>query len=129
MDPFVAALSPLCRQTVVWKRMTARDAYGKPIYADAVTFAPPTGGRRQYTTVRHSAGLGAVDFIQGSIIYVLADLKGMGMTQEDQVYISGDTGPYPPILTFEGSADENGVIPCTKITMGSALGMPGALSH
>ncbi len=126
-SPFVTALSSVCTSTVVWQRMTGRNAYGKPTFADPVTYAPPTGGRRQFTSVRHSAGLGAVDFVQGSIIYVLADLDGI--TLEDRVYLQGETEPYPPIMSWERSPDASGAVPCTKVIMGSALGMPGGLSH
>jgi hypothetical protein len=110
----------LAKQTIVWEKMTARDSYGKPAsFAAPVTFAPPTGGRRVYKDVRKSSG-GEVDFIQGSVIWILSTPPpNIGL--EDKVYVLGDT-QFPPILHVESPADETGVLAYVKVTLWSASG-------
>jgi len=107
-----------CRQTVVWEQKTGRDANGLPSYAAPVTFAPPTGGRRVFKTVRRSNGMGGVDFIQGSYIWLMA-VPAIGL--EDRLYLQGDT-VFPPILFIEKYPNANGVYFYVKCTMGSATG-------
>lgn len=116
--------SDLCQQSIVWQQMISRDSYGKPTYAAPVVFSPftspVTGGRREFKTVRKFNGPGlGVDFVQGSIIYLLAT-PPIGL--EDLVYVQGDTAPYPPILATESPADETGTAFYTKITLGNAKG-------
>ncbi len=110
--------SELCEQTIVWEQKTGRDAYAKPIYAAPVTFAPPLGGRRVFKQVRKSSGAGAVDFVNGSWIWILAT-PAIGL--EDRVYVQGET-VFPPILNVESFPDETGVAFYVKVTLGSANG-------
>lgn len=107
-----------CKQTVVWEQMLSRSQSGLPSYAAPVTFAPPTGGRRVFKTVRKSNGMGGVDFIQGSYIWLMAvpDVQ-----LEDRIYVQGDT-VFPPILFIEKYPNANGQYFYVKCTMGSAKG-------
>lgn len=116
--------SKLCRSTVIWEQVTGRNSFTKPTYT-VHTYAPPTGGRREYKQVRKgSSGTGpagsGVEFIQGSIIYLL--VGNPGITPEDRVYLQGDVAPYPPVLYVESPQDETGELLYTKITLGSARG-------
>lgn len=116
----------VCRQTIVWEQKTGRDPNGLPTYAAPVTFAPPTGGRRAFKVIRRSNGLGGVQFIQGSWIWLMAT-PDIGL--EDRLYVQGDTvvdgaGNFigPPILDFEKFPNAAGQYFYVKCIMGSAKG-------
>lgn len=102
--------------TIVHEAMVSRDSYGKPTYAAPVSYV---GGRRTYKLVRRTNANGAVDFISGSVIWLLATPT---MSNEDRIYVQGDTAPFPPILDFNQPADETGQPYYTKIYLGSANG-------
>lgn len=111
--------SELCPATIIWEALASRDAYGKPTYAAPVTFAPPLGGRRVFKTVRKYGGMGEFQFIQGSVIWILAT---PAIGNDDRVYVQGDAAPYPPILEITQPPDETGTGPATRVTLGSAKG-------
>lgn len=119
MSFLLTAVSRLCQQTIVWEHMTSRDQYGKPAYAAPVVYSPVTsprmGGRRVYKTIRRSSGTGAVEFVQGSWIWLLATpLVGL----EDRLYVFGDAAPYAPVLWVERYPDETGQEIYIKAVMG-----------
>ncbi len=107
----------LCPFTIVWEAALPKDDYGKPTgYAAPVMFAPPTGGRRSYKTVRRTVGGGntpagsVVDFMNVSYIWLLAP-PNIGL--EDRIYVQGDAplnsnGDRPPILGIDAPPDELG---------------------
>lgn len=110
----------LCPQTVIWNPTTGRDQYGKPQYNG---ISQEFRGRRVYKYSRVAAyergtkGQGPEN-ISESQIWILgnADVK-----YDDQVYIEGDTAPYPPVLSVQNYPDEDGPL-YTKVYLGSANG-------
>lgn len=119
-----ADFTDICPEIIVWEQMSGRDSYGKPSYAAPIVFGPATspfsGGRREYKAVRKTQGPGAgVEFIQGSVVYVLADVP---IKNEDRVYVQGDPQPYPPILQVIRQPDESGNPYYTEVVLGSAKG-------
>lgn len=109
----------MCPSTVVIQRMTGRDSYTKPIYADPEFSPPPLGGRREFKQVRKGGQGGVVEYVNGSIIYALAAPE-VGL--EDHVYLAGDVEPFPPVLYVERPQDETGAYLYSKIVLGSATG-------
>lgn len=103
----------LCPQTVVWKPLTGRDAFGKPTYGAATEYR----GRRvkKMTRVRSQRNPGS-DVIADSHVWILGlpDVK-----YEDAVYVSGDDeAKLPAILAVENYPDENGPL-FMKVYFGS----------
>jgi len=112
----VSDWAELAGSTVIWEKLQARDAYGKPTsYAAPVTFAPPTGGRLFEGVYSYKDGNGIKQQINGRVIWILAipDIQ-VG----DKVYLSGETGPFPPIIKVEQPRDETGAKHHTKVMFG-----------
>jgi hypothetical protein len=117
MGSFAADFLDMCPPlSVVWKPLVSRDAYGKPTYGAAQTFT----GRRIYRKGRVAAGMSVKgegsEVVSSSEIIILATPN---VGYEDQVYITGDVAPFPPIVNIERHTDEIEA-QYVKVVMGSA---------
>lgn len=113
MSTFATEFLDLCPQTIVWKPLASRDAYGKPTYGTAQTFR----GRRVYKRKRvPSRKPGSADVISDSQIIILGIPD---VNYDDLVYVQGDVAPYPVILSIQRTPDEVGDT-YVKVMMGNA---------
>ena len=106
-------------QTVVWKPLASRDEFGKPTYGASQTFK----GRRVFKRKRVAGFSRAVkgegvDVISDSEIIILGTPD---IGYDDQVYIQGDSEPYPPIVNIQRTPDEKEDV-YVKVVFGSANG-------
>lgn len=117
---FVDDFDDLCPFTICWQPVVARNVYGKPItYGATQTFR----GRRSYkysrvaSYERGTKGQGP-EAISESQIWILG---AANVQYEDNVFVQGDTQPYPPVLSVQQVPDETGAV-YTKIFLGSSNG-------